>query len=104
MSKFRLTFKTPDVTAKLEEEQLDILKKWLKYGENITIEFDCDGTAVVVPSQKEFCDRCGTALVDGYCIDETCPFSDHKQDCDAGWEGHPDYYKVKDPQCDCFEP
>lgn len=36
MSKFRLTFKTPDVTAKLEEEQLDILKKWLKYGENIT--------------------------------------------------------------------
>jgi len=37
------------------------------------------------------CPRCGTDCDgDGYCTDETCPFSDHTQHCRAGWAGHPD--------------
>jgi hypothetical protein len=36
------------------------------------------------------CQRCGAKLNDdGYCTDETCPFSDHPQTDDAGWYGHP---------------
>jgi hypothetical protein len=39
------------------------------------------------------CGRCG-CLLDGHglCTDATCPFSDHKQECPAGWGGHPDHH------------
>lgn len=47
------------------------------------------------------CERCGTALnKNGYCADETCPFSDHKQDCPAGWTGHPERAHCV-PFCTC---
>lgn len=36
------------------------------------------------------CKRCNSLLVDGFCTDETCPFSGHFQDCEAGWSGHPE--------------
>lgn len=37
------------------------------------------------------CQRCdGELLVDGLCQDQTCPFSDHTQDDDRGWSGHPE--------------
>jgi hypothetical protein len=40
------------------------------------------------------CKRCGSRInTQGYCSDLTCPFSDHKQPCDAGWNGHAE----KDP-------
>lgn len=36
------------------------------------------------------CQRCGTDLdTKGHCKDETCPFSDCKQDDKKGWTGHP---------------
>ncbi len=35
------------------------------------------------------CQRCGSALIGGFCQDETCPFSDHVQACPSGWNGHP---------------
>lgn len=59
---FQLTFKTPDVLDQLreevegedrEEEQMeaaqDVIKKFLRYGESITVEFDTKTqTATVV--------------------------------------------------------
>jgi len=36
------------------------------------------------------CQRCGSEVIDGKCVDETCPFSDHDQSCKAGWSGHPE--------------
>ena len=36
------------------------------------------------------CQRCGSKLKNGHCVDKTCPFSDHKQFCPTGWIGHPD--------------
>ncbi len=40
------------------------------------------------------CTRCGSELAKtGRCSDATCPFSNHRQSCQAGWNGHP----VKDP-------
>lgn len=49
---------------------------------------------------KKKCVRCGSAIEPaGYCVDETCPFSDHKQDCKAGWNGHPK--KDPNPTDDC---
>lgn len=37
------------------------------------------------------CGRCGCDLdEDGFCTDETCPFSDYGQDDPRGWSGHPD--------------
>jgi len=39
----------------------------------------------------EHCQRCDSPLDSaGYCTDETCPFSDYKQDDKRGWSGHPD--------------
>ena len=35
------------------------------------------------------CQRCGSNIVDEFCTDETCPFSDHKQHCANGWGGYP---------------
>jgi hypothetical protein len=51
------------------------------------------------------CVRCGSPLEEGFCSDETCPFSTHRQNCRFGWAGHPE----KDPHpnedevvdCDC---
>jgi hypothetical protein len=58
------------------------------------------------------CVRCGSPLEEGFCSDATCPFSDHRQDCQLGWAGHPE----KDPHphedvpdftslqhCDCHD-
>lgn len=50
--KFSLTFKTPDVTDQLNEEQLEeaqpLLDKFLTHGEYVEIEFDTElGTATV---------------------------------------------------------
>ena len=37
------------------------------------------------------CARCDSSLdVDGFCSDESCPFSDYKQDDPRGWSGHPE--------------
>lgn len=44
--KVQLTFKTPDVTDQLEDQDTpeirEQLEKWLQFGECITIEFDLD--------------------------------------------------------------
>lgn len=66
--KIQITFKTPDaldaafdqyceptkndtsITMQYEEGVVDTLNKFIKYGEQVTIEFDFDaGTATVVP-------------------------------------------------------
>lgn len=46
------------------------------------------------------CQRCGSEILGtaGFCADQTCPFSEHLQDCPAGWTGHPDYPAG---ECDC---
>lgn len=51
---------------------------------------------------SEICQRCG-ALIDlcGYCLDETCPFSDHQQGCPIGWIGHPDHVVNETEECSC---
>lgn len=37
------------------------------------------------------CQRCdGDLGAEGFCTDHTCPFSDHKQDDQRGWAGHPE--------------
>lgn len=36
------------------------------------------------------CKRCGCDVNDGYCSDISCPFSEHTQECPAGWQGHPE--------------
>lgn len=37
------------------------------------------------------CQRCGTEIDEtGLCRDETCPFSDHRQNDPQGWAGHPE--------------
>ena len=36
------------------------------------------------------CKRCGSQIIKGFCSDETCPFAVHLQDCQAGWNGHPE--------------
>ena len=54
---------------------------------------------VEVASINSACDRCGSDLdTVGKCTDATCPFSDHKQDCPAGWKGHPEH---KAGRCAC---
>ncbi len=47
------------------------------------------------------CARCGSDLENGLCIDGTCPFSEHRQDCPAGWNGHPEH---KAGRCTCKHP
>jgi len=37
------------------------------------------------------CVRCSSDLFSGFCLDETCPFHDHVQDCIIGWYGHPEH-------------
>jgi len=45
------------------------------------------------------CVRCGSDLDPvGECVDITCPFSNHKQNCPAGWKGHPEH---KAGRCTC---
>ncbi len=42
--------------------------------------------------EEDACKRCNNLLDEnGLCTDQTCPFSDHAQDCVMGWSGHPDY-------------
>lgn len=42
------------------------------------------------PTASPTCDRCEMPLnEEGYCTDDTCPFSDHKQTCMVGWSGCP---------------
>ena len=41
MEKFTMYFKTPDVLEQLnDEDQEEFAKKFVEYGENITVEFD----------------------------------------------------------------
>ena len=47
------------------------------------------------------CIRCGSPLERGRCIDETCPFSDHEQDCPRGWIGHPEHAAGEFTPCKC---
>jgi len=51
--KVYLSFKTPDVIDQLDEEEKDaageLIKKFVEYDENITVEFDTEtGTCVAV--------------------------------------------------------
>lgn len=39
--------------------------------------------------RRENCKRCGSALKDGFCIDETCPFIEYTQDDPQGMANHP---------------
>lgn len=86
--------------AEAERVRNDIYQKL--GGDGVTV---CDLAAEIRPltdqEWKEFqeqadlmvdqCQRCSSPLNDdGYCTDETCPFSDHPQTDDAGWYGHPD--------------
>ena len=58
MSKIRISFKTPDAVFYAEEDMSEddkakfeaIAKKFIEYGECLTVEIDTDtGTCVVVP-------------------------------------------------------
>ena len=58
--------------------------------------------------QLRKCKRCGSSIilvikVGNRCSDETCPFSDHSQECMAGWSGHPtlDPNPNSDIPCTC---
>jgi hypothetical protein len=50
--------------------------------------------------EGQVCKRCGSSLnyIDS-CVDATCPFSAHRQDCEAGWSGYPGYQG--DAVCTC---
>ena len=57
--KFTLTFKTPDLIGQAVEnlsdyyEMMDCTKKFIEYGETITVEFDSElGTATVLPVKR----------------------------------------------------
>ena len=58
---------------------------------------------ILATCRKIACGRCGGSInPGGYCQDETCPFSSHKQDCGQGWIGHPDHsQKAEDVCCTC---
>jgi hypothetical protein len=54
---------------------------------------------VEITSINTGCVRCGSDLdADCTCVDCTCPFSDHDQNCPAGWQGHPEH---KSGPCNC---
>lgn len=43
-----------------------------------------------------FCKRCATTLNNDYtCSNESCDFKDHLQDCDAGFNDHPNSHQKK---------
>lgn len=44
------------------------------------------------------CQRCNCRVVEGRCVDETCPFSECQQTDPAGWVGHPDVEAMIDKQ------
>jgi hypothetical protein len=49
----------------------------------------------------KFCCRCQSPLdFRGFCLDDFCGFSKHKQECPMGWVGHPDYINKK-LECSC---
>jgi hypothetical protein len=62
-------------------------------------EDDEEDTSLYEDDEHQECERCGTRVADGYCTDQTCPFSDHKQNCPAGWANHPT--QPADSKCTC---
>jgi len=43
-------------------------------------------------SVQRRCMRCNNLVnSEGYCVSKACPFSDHNQNCPAGWTGHPNH-------------
>lgn len=58
----------------------------------------CDDCILEESYNAEICQRCSSELIDGFCTDETCPFSDHEQVCGLGWSGHPEH------DCGVYEP
>jgi hypothetical protein len=57
---------------------------------------------VKLHEQNTSCQRCESLIKNGYCQDETCPFSDHEQHCPIGWMGHDAHREVdEDTECDC---
>ncbi len=59
----------------------------------------------LVAEKSGDCERCNSSLDEGgFCLSETCPFSDHAQDCPVGWAGHPDHPNVEGivtKECTC---
>jgi hypothetical protein len=56
----------------------------------------------IIIGENDECQRCGSPLDDeGFCTDETCPFSDHDQSCLAGFMGHPDHPQANIEKCSC---
>lgn len=48
-----------------------------------------------------FCRQCAATLDDfGTCTNETCDFKDHLQDCDSGFNSHPNS-PIKKGSCTC---
>ena len=51
---------------------------------------------------SKLCRRCDSPLdTNGYCLDDTCPFSNHKQGCSMGWIGHPAHLVDETEECTC---
>ena len=60
------------------------------------------GSDWIAVKQLDECKRCGSEINRaGFCSDLTCPFSHHKQDCDAGWYGHPEKPGIELKDCTC---
>lgn len=53
-------------------------------------DYDIYLTWPSVMNEGSDCKRCGSDINNGFCSNVTCPFSDHKQECPAGWNGHPE--------------
>lgn len=77
----------------LQAPLVDVSREdWLKIeGDEVTVYCKSDS-----PPK---CQRCDTPLTNGYCDDETCPFSDHQQTCPVGWHGHPQYHSEESCTC-----
>lgn len=73
------------------------VKKDVPTAVNFAAEKDGIKISVTYPNPEK-CKRCGSTLIKGHCRDFTCPFSDHKQTCPAGWTGHPE---VQAGKCTC---
>jgi hypothetical protein len=75
-----------------EERYQQIHEHWPpKEGEVQVARMNEDGTTKVVVILGGRCDRCASPRSEqGFCNDQTCPFSDHHATCPAGWAGHPE--------------
>ena len=71
-------------------------------GDLVDVEFYEENLTAIqrIATGDPACQRCGALLVDGRCEDATCPFSDHDQDCRAGWANHP-HWSFEDTACTC---